>query len=99
MLLFTLSAAQTNFMSRSESLHEAQRRGVHAVAQSCGVWAVVEDVAQMRITLGAGYCGAYETESCVANFCNVFFCDHLPEAGPSRTGFEFCGGVEKCIVA
>ena len=80
-------------------LHEAERGGVHAVAEASGFGAVVEDVAEVGVAFGAGDRGADHAESCVTDFGHVLFGDGSPEAGPSGARVEFRGGVEERVVA
>ena len=80
-------------------LYETQRGGVHAVAETGGLGAVVEDVAEVRVTFCARDGGADHTERNVANLSNIFPGDRLPEARPSGAGIEFGAGVEERIVA
>ena len=94
-----MTELETDHVHRSRSLHEAQRRGVHAVAEMGGFRAIVEDVAEVGVAFGAGNRGADHAESRVTDLGYVFFGDGRPEAGPSGTGVEFCGGVEERIVA
>jgi hypothetical protein len=82
----------------SYSLREAQRGGIHAVAEVGWFGAVVEDMAEVGIAFGAGNRGADHAEGCVADFGYVFAGDGCPEAGPSCTRFEFRGGIEQRIV-
>src|SRR5215472_11127216 len=80
-------------------LHELQRGRVHAVTQAGRAWAVVEDVAEMGVTLGALHLVAYHAQADVAAGLDVLFGDRLPEAGPAGAGIKFRRRAEKGIVA
>jgi hypothetical protein len=69
-------------------LYEPHCSGVHAVAQSGWTGTVIEDVAQMRIALATGNCRALHAKGHVLYFKDVLLGNGLPEAWPSRTGFE-----------
>ena len=94
-----MTGIERDHMRRSHLLHEAERGGVHAVAEPGGFGAVVEEVSEVRVAFGAGDCGADHTKSRVADFGYVLFDDGSPVAGPSGARVEFGGGVEKGVVA
>ena len=94
-----MTELERDHVYRSRSLHEAQRRGVHAVAEAGGFRAIVEDVPEVGVAFGAGNRRASYPQSRVTDLGYVFFGDGSPEAGPSGTGVEFGGGVEERIVA
>src|SRR5580704_9986801 len=80
-------------------LHEAQRRRVNAVAEIRWRGAVVEDMSQVCVTFGASDRGALHAESSVGDLSNVFFCDGLPETGPSGARLELRRRIEQRVVA
>src|SRR5947207_1319341 len=77
------------------SRNEIERRRVHAVAQSGGTRAVVENVPQMAIAAGAEHLVARHPQRVVSGDGDVLFGDRLPEAGPAGAGLEFRFGVEQ----
>ena len=56
-------------------LHEFQRDGVHAVAQPCRLRAIIEHVAQVRITAAAGDSRAAHAEGPVLEVSTTFLSD------------------------
>src|SRR6266481_1506519 len=83
------------FLARDKS----QGCGIHAVAQACGLRAVREDVAQVRITERAFHFRAHGAVAEVFPLANIFFCDGRPETRPARAGIEFRAGIEERIAA
>src|SRR6266700_231855 len=69
---------------QSRRLHKTQGSRVHAVAQPRRLWAIIKNVAQMRVTEPAGNGGARHAKRTVLNCLNIFFGDWLPETWPAR---------------
>src|SRR5208337_1451914 len=74
-------------------------RRVHAVAQAGGLGAVVEDVAQVRVALGAQHFVAGHTDAAVGLVLHVLLGDRLPEAGPAGAGVELGRRAEQRVLA
>src|SRR5579864_8114647 len=64
-----------------------------------GFRSVVEDVAEVRVALGASDCGPKHAEHGVPNLAHVFGGNGSPEAGPAGSGIKLGVGAEKRIVA
>src|SRR5271169_2564125 len=65
------------------ALDEQQRCRVHAVAQAGRLGAVVEDVAEVGVALGALDLVAGHAQAAVGVLLHVLLRDGLPEAGPA----------------
>src|SRR5258708_5478819 len=89
------------FATRSGFLrgHEAERGGVHAIAQAGGAGAVVEKGAEVGVAETAGDFVAGHAETVVSGNKNVFLRDWRPEAGPAGARFKFCVRVKEDVVA
>src|SRR5580765_937191 len=77
------------------SRDEIERRRVHAIAQTGGARAVVEDVAQMAIAPRAEHLVANHAVGGVSGAGDILFGDGLPETRPAGAGLEFRFGVEQ----
>jgi len=78
---------------------EVERSGVHAVTQACGTWAIVEDVAKVRIALGTLYFRTRHAKTSVHRGFNIFLRDRRPEARPTGTGLKLRIGREQGVSA
>ena len=80
-------------------LDEGQRGRVHAIAQAGRTRAVVEDVAEMGVALGASHLVARHPQAGVAVSLDVLLGDGLPEARPAGAGVELGRRREQRILA
>lgn len=69
-------------------LYEPNSRRVHAVTEPGRARTIVEDVAQVGITLAAGNGSTIHPEGGVMNLYDIFLRDRLPKAGPACAGIE-----------
>jgi len=53
---------------------------------------------EMCIALRAGYCCSFHSQTIVGTGADILFGNGGPKAGPACAGFEFCVGVEQCII-
>ena len=74
---------------------ETKSGGIDAVAQTARAGAVIENVAEMRITFRATYFGAFHSQSAVRFFDNIFFRDWFGKTGPAAAAVEFIQGSKK----
>ena len=81
------------------SFDETHGGGVHAVAETSGLWAVIEDVAEVAFAANAFDFGTAYAEGVVVDLDDVFFSDGRVEAWPAGTRFELSLGVEESSVA
>src|SRR6478609_6529392 len=92
-------ATGCNEVSAALSADEVQRDRVHAVALAAGIaWAVVEDVAQVRVAAGAAHLRPHHAVRAVlAEFDRAR--QRLREAWPAATGVELRLAVEELVAA
>ena len=74
---------------------ETKGGGIDAVGQTARAGAVVEKVAEMRITFRATQFGAFHSQSAVRFFDNIFFRDWFGETGPAAAAVELIQGSKK----
>src|SRR5580658_1611354 len=76
--------------------NEMHRGGVHAIAQSGWLWAIVEYVPEMRVAERARHFRAGHHQTIVSALDDIFFRDRRPETRPARAGIVFrVGAVER----
>src|ERR1039457_6990039 len=85
--------------TRPLALHEVERGRVHAVAQAGGLGAVIEEVAQVRVTLDAPHLRALHADAAVGVDLDVLFGNGRPEAGPAGARVELSLRAEQGILA
>src|SRR5438270_4409714 len=74
--------------------NEAKRSGVDAITHPALIsWAVVEEMAEMRIAVAAADFGAFHSERAVRFFGDVALRDRLGETGPAAPAVEL---IERC---
>ena len=78
---------------------QIERYGIDTKSISCWLWAVLKDMAQMRITPCTHNLGANHSILGVLLILDIVFVDWLPKARPARTGIIFCVGAEQFIAA
>src|SRR5438045_2590683 len=83
--------------SHSLFLIESQCRRVHAVAQSGGLGAVREDVAQMAFAAGTEHLGAPHAVTVVGYLFHRALGEGLIEAGPAGAGLKLRLGAEQLL--
>ena len=54
---------------------------------------------EMGIALRAGYCCSFHPQTVVGAGADILFGNWGPKTGPAGAGFEFCVGIEQCIIA
>src|SRR5579862_9322199 len=78
---------------------EAKSQRVHAIAQTGGFGAVIEDVTEMRVAEGADDFVAAHSKTQIYFCGDVFFGDGRPEAGPAGSRVEFRIGAKERVGA
>src|ERR1039458_1124114 len=78
---------------------ESQRGGVDAVAQSGGLGAVFENVAQVGVALAAQRLGAPHGQAVVGFRAHVLLGGRRPETWPAAPGLEFLAAREQGVAA
>lgn len=71
------------FEKQLTGLDELQGRGIHAITQVCRLGAVVKDMAEMRLALGAGDFRPSLPQAGVHGGSDIFFRNRRPETWPS----------------
>src|SRR5690554_1456365 len=78
---------------------EGHRQGVDAIAKPGGRGAVVEDVAEVGVAIGAADFGASSAETQVLDLVEAVWVVRGAEAGPAAAGVEFRAGLKDRRVA
>src|SRR5664279_5620448 len=97
---FMLLIYQNSWMggaSQSPLLFSVQckRCRIDAKAQSGGFWAVLENMAEVGVAIGAAHFDAIHAELVLVAVFEHIFADRLPEAGPAGAGFELGFRIEQ----
>src|SRR5436305_13616583 len=75
--------------------YELQRGGVHAETLAGRRGAIIEQVAEMRITRFSPNLGTLHSIRSIAFFCHAICLDGLGETGPARATIEFIQGTQE----
>ena len=79
--------------------HEAQSRGIEAIAHAGRLWTVVKNVAEVRVALFRADFRALHEESLISFLDDMRRVDRLGETRPAGAALEFVGGREERFAA
>src|ERR1700738_2366298 len=79
----------------SRLLHELQSHPIHAVAQPCRFWSIIENVPCVSVTPGAQHFGSGRAQAFINLFPHIFPLDWRQKTRPAGTGIKLLGPTKE----